>query len=461
MKNLLNLILVVAMTLATSGVAQAERYVLSDTKYDWSGLANSITSASKSDYEKAHDIYTWLTNNIAYDVTYSIHYADQTYENKRGVCQGYCELFARLGEAVGLRSEVVCGKSKDRDGKIGDIGHAWLFVYTNGNSGIFVDPTWGAGAVTDGRFEKSPNEDWFHVDPAWMIFSHYPDDEMFQLLESKIDYSTFTRLPSFRPELAKMGYKADEFLSKSLSGKAPEIPEFYSSVYNEHARAIKVPQDAVLHIGTEYEFYAVPNGSSRFAIINEGRFEEDWLPAGDYKGVRFMPSKPGTLRLSAKSSGDSWYTIAEYKVAAPTAAETARLEEKYPYLSKCFEDMADCNLHNYKALGVDGTRVLKAIKSENIKRLPTLYETMGCRPVDVPWNGQLTAGKSYRFVLYPGSAQKFAVVNDGNWMTDWTVDPTTGNIIMTIEAATPGDLNVYATGETEDNYHGVLKYTVK
>lgn len=449
------------MVFTVTGIARAERYVLSGTKYDWSGLANSITSASKPDYEKAHDIYNWLTNNIAYDVTYSIHYADQTYENKRGVCQGYCELFVRLGEAVGLRSEVVCGKSKDSDGKIDDDGHAWLFVYTNGNSGIFIDPTWGAGGVSDGRFEKNPNEDWFHVDPAWMIFSHYPDDEMFQLLESKIDYMTFTRLPSFRPYLAKMGYKAEEFLSKSLSGNVPEIPEFYSKAYNEHTRAIKIPQEAVLHIGTEYEFYAIPNGGSELAIINEGRFEEEWLPAGDYKGVRFMPSKPGTLSLSAKSSGDSWYTITEYKVASPTEAETARLEEKYPYLSPLFDSMNNCNISNYQSLGVDGTRLLKAIKTENIRKLPTLYDSMGCRPVDVPWNGQLTCGKSYRFVITPGSARKFAIVNNDNWMSDWTVDPSTGNIVMTIDAVAPGELYVYATGETEAKYHGVLKYTVK
>ena len=107
MKRFLKLPLLCALMYAAFSI-EAESYV-HDTKYDWSGLANSITSSSKPDYEKARDIYTWLTHNIAYDTSYSIHTADETYENKRGVCQGYCEMFYRLGEAVGLRSDIIFG----------------------------------------------------------------------------------------------------------------------------------------------------------------------------------------------------------------------------------------------------------------------------------------------------------------------------------------------------------------
>ncbi len=112
--------LILASVLFCSAGASAQSAPLSPSKYDWSGLANSVTSTDKTAYAE----------NISYDTTYSIYTADGTYENRRGVCQGYSELFCRIAEAVGLRADIVTGKTKDADGSIPDMGHAWLFVYT-------------------------------------------------------------------------------------------------------------------------------------------------------------------------------------------------------------------------------------------------------------------------------------------------------------------------------------------
>lgn len=158
------------------------------------GLANTVE-------DKAKAIYHWLCDNIAYDTTYQIHDADRCWETKRGVCQAYCELFVHLAKAVGVTADIVIGKSKEQNGKVSDKDHSWIFVYTHGYDGIFIDPTWGAGYVNDGVFTPSPNDKWFDVDPNWLIFTHYADDSEWNDKASTIvSYEQFEKLPFYEPQ---------------------------------------------------------------------------------------------------------------------------------------------------------------------------------------------------------------------------------------------------------------------
>lgn len=151
----------------------------------------------------ARRIYDWLCDNIQYDTTKSIHDADTCWRTKKGVCQAYCELFCHIaGDRLNL--EVVGGKCKMPDGNISETSHAWLYVYTDGYKGIFIDPTWGAGGINDGRFVQSVNRDtWFDVDPAWMIFSHYPENGDMKMLDYDISEEQFKQLPILYPNSDK------------------------------------------------------------------------------------------------------------------------------------------------------------------------------------------------------------------------------------------------------------------
>lgn len=439
--------------------AYAETYI-SETKYDWSGLAESITSASKPDYEKASDIYKWITKNIAYDTSYSIRTADDTYENQCGVCQGYCELFYRLADAVGLRSEIIFGRSKDLYGRIDDMGHAWMFVYTNGNSGILIDPTWGAGTVDNGRFERKVTDDWFHVDPKWMIFTHFPDEEESQLIADKVDFGTFSRLPSLRPSLGKFGYEADEMLAKCLAGADPQLPTFYDTTISQYCGGVRFPKEATLRVGSDYEFYAVPKSGTRLVVRNGDNCVYDWQDCGDYKGVRFMPAEGGRLCVGAVE-GNRINIFAEYTVADPTAEDIERLEGAYPLMSPSLVRLPNFNKDVYEELGIDGASLLKAVKSEKVTSLPKVYTKSGCRPVEIPWNGQLKAGKSYTFVFTPGKGARFAAVNNQKWHTEWTQDASTGYIILTTGDLSVGKLGIYASPDENEMFDGVLEYEVK
>ena len=151
--------------------------------------------------EKARAIYNWICENIAYDTTKQIHDAETCYKTKRGVCQAYCELFCYMAEVTGLTAEIITGITKDAEGKISSDKHSWVFVYTHAYDGIFIDPTWGAGAINEGRFVQGDNRDtWFNVDPAWMIFSHYPDNNNMQMLDLDVSEEQFKQLPIQYPD---------------------------------------------------------------------------------------------------------------------------------------------------------------------------------------------------------------------------------------------------------------------
>ena len=175
---------------------------LHESRIDYSKHVHEIVGLATGIEDKAKAIYHWLCNNIAYDTTYQIHDADRCWETKRGVCQAYCELFVLLAKQVGITAEIISGKSKSPNGKISDKDHAWIFVYTHGYDGIFIDPTWGAGSVQNGIFTASPNDTWFDVDPDWLIFTHYAEDAGWNSYASakEVSYEQFEKLPFFEPQ---------------------------------------------------------------------------------------------------------------------------------------------------------------------------------------------------------------------------------------------------------------------
>ena len=181
------------------------------------GLARELVRGLDSDREKAHAIYRWLGENIAYNVEglYSGDLGDNSPEavlrDRIAVCAGYARLFDAMSREVGLESEVVSGRTRTDGDELppslrdSDTNHAWNAVKLEGRWHL-LDPTWGAGSVTEERkFVREPNDEWFVVDPAVFIYSHLPADEKWQLLDSPVGRSDFENLPNLRPEFFNLG----------------------------------------------------------------------------------------------------------------------------------------------------------------------------------------------------------------------------------------------------------------
>ena len=125
-----------------------------------------------------------------------IPHAETCYRTRMGVCQAYCELFSYMAEAVGVTAEIIIGITKDANGNVSQEKHSWIFVYTHEYDGIFIDPTWGAGAVDGVKFVRNQdNSTWFNVSPYWLIFSHFPDQPFWKKLDINISEEQFRQLP--------------------------------------------------------------------------------------------------------------------------------------------------------------------------------------------------------------------------------------------------------------------------
>ena len=99
---------------------------VSATKYDYSVVATDITAGCTTKIEQAEAIYRWMCQHVAYDTEHKIHTADECWDERKGVCQAYCELYYRLAEPLGLHCTIISGVTKDSKENISDDGHAWL-----------------------------------------------------------------------------------------------------------------------------------------------------------------------------------------------------------------------------------------------------------------------------------------------------------------------------------------------
>ena len=173
---------------------------LSRLRTDITAEVTSIIGNAVTVEEKARAIYDWICDNIAYDTTMQIFDAETCWKTRRGVCRAYCELFCHMAEIAGLTADIVSGKIKTPDGKVAEDKHAWIFVYTHAYEGLLIDPTWGAGAICEGKFIKSNDKSmWFNVSPYWMAFSHFPDQDYWTKLDINITEGQFESLPYLVP----------------------------------------------------------------------------------------------------------------------------------------------------------------------------------------------------------------------------------------------------------------------
>lgn len=169
-------------------------------------LTTYLTKDAQSDLEKVRAFYVWVTDNIKYDTKLAFgkpidphkrHEKEQypsVLKTKRGVCEGYANLFQELCTTAGIPAEIVTGYSKNQKGRVSRIGHAWNAVQID-HQWFLVDNTWGAGYVDGDKKKFHPHfqEKYFLGDPNEFIQNHYPHDYIFQLLDTPVAFTEFKK----------------------------------------------------------------------------------------------------------------------------------------------------------------------------------------------------------------------------------------------------------------------------
>jgi transglutaminase/protease-like cytokinesis protein 3 len=156
--------------------------------------------------------------NIEYDTVsfFTKNYADQepvgVFNNKKGVCAGYANLYKYLCDQLQLHCEIVSGYSKgygfdDQHRVKPEVDHAWNVVEIYQHK-YLIESTWGAGNLTNTKqFQRALSVYYFLPRPEQMIYHHLPEDEQWQLLKHPITIEQFSCMPLLKPEYFKFNLK--------------------------------------------------------------------------------------------------------------------------------------------------------------------------------------------------------------------------------------------------------------
>ena len=106
----------------------------------------------KTEEEKTYKIYSWIIDNLNYDISASNQPIYQTFVNKKAVCFGYASLLHDMLSAAGIMSSYISGYTSYNNLSYNDVFsynindncHAWIYAYVN-NKVLIMDPTWADG----------------------------------------------------------------------------------------------------------------------------------------------------------------------------------------------------------------------------------------------------------------------------------------------------------------------------
>jgi len=229
-------------------------------------LAELLTASDTTDKQKVTSIFTWITENIAYNVrrfennnTYRYAVLDeeeddddsisplkplyervaiQVLKRRAAVCGGYANLFKALCTYAGIRCEVITGLGRTNAGKIDKrftSNHRWNAVYFD-TAWHLLDVTWASGYINfNNRFERVYNPYYFLTPPEEFIKEHYPEDPRWTLLPnppvvneffySPFKTTSFNRfyIKSFSPVSGIINAKVGDSIVFEIEAERPEM----------------------------------------------------------------------------------------------------------------------------------------------------------------------------------------------------------------------------------------------
>lgn len=475
LKSLVILLLSTLAIYSGEGYAHAmesstDQSPLPHTKYNYQPLAESIVAGCSSEYDKAKAIYEWLCRNIAYDTTYTIYHADECYEQRRGVCQAYCELYYHLARSVGIYSRIITGKSKDIDGSVSSSGHSWIYSVVD-NKGIFLDATWGAGSLVDGKFERNDYIwMWFDINPKFLIFTHFPDDETEQFIYPALSYREFLSLPHATDDWVTYRLNIDHMFDRARSGNL-RLPVFYSSQgIAPNLEIIDMPFERALRVGQRYTFrIKLKSDQFRLSLINNKYYTEldEWQYEGNgvYK-IDYMVRDIHGVNLTFKQGdAENWRILLQYAVTAPTAEDWNNVAKSYPLSHPDVKRVGHLLVDEWRDAGVDDSSLAELIMHNNVSELPIIYTGYGKHQqiIAIPMHYKLCVGKTYRFSFKPRNDNKWAIIEshatgDTVWHSEFETS-SDGTLTISITPTSVGKLAI-STNISGNSYHHCIGYEI-
>lgn len=176
-----------------------------------------------NEIEKCRVIFRWLATKNLKEMTFDNVERGSPEEVLMGLKTGkttYAMVFDTMCNYAGLHSKIISGYAKGADYRPGQKfqpgsnQHSWNAVYIYG-TWCLIDAHWAARRIigkqaTTEEFHYQLDEYFFLTEPAQLIFTHFPDDPKWQLLERPVTLEEFENMPHMKPQFFKYGL---EFVS--------------------------------------------------------------------------------------------------------------------------------------------------------------------------------------------------------------------------------------------------------
>ena len=188
-----------------------EKHVKQAKADNLSGLVDQLISGEDDVFKQVKNIHDWVALNISYDAKQYFsaditkeQSSSEVFKTKLAVCEGYSNLFLQMCSYAGIKSTKISGYARGAGFSISDneqinSNHAWNAVFLDGNW-YLVDSTWDAGYLKGRHFKQEYETSYLFLEPENMIYTHYPEIKMWQLLEHPIESSEYQDLPYLRGE---------------------------------------------------------------------------------------------------------------------------------------------------------------------------------------------------------------------------------------------------------------------
>jgi hypothetical protein len=177
-----------------------------DPKGSIARLAKYLVSGTDDPFLQVKNIHDWVAENISYNFpallsgSIPAQGAVDILKSRTAVCEGYSQLFSALCTSASIENTVIHGYSRGYGSSVlvedtpNVDNHAWNAVRIRGDW-YLVDCTWDSGFISDNKFVRGYTTSYFFLPPEGMIFSHYPHDARWQLLDTPVTVSRFVNLP--------------------------------------------------------------------------------------------------------------------------------------------------------------------------------------------------------------------------------------------------------------------------
>ncbi len=281
--------------------------------------ARTLVRGATTDSARAARLYEWTARNLSYDARGYLTgrvgsmKPEAGWKSRSAVCEGFVQLYRRMADEVGLRTEIVEGYAKGFDYRPGqrirDANHAWIAAHIDG-AWRLLDPTWGAGLVVNSSFQPEFSWAYFFTRPDVLQLSHHPEDRKWQLAAAPLSKREFERMPAVPRLLVDAGFSPDQLRAAGLRRNAayPLVGSIQGGV-----RVVRAPADGVLAEDAPVSFEIVWPNAREVAVVSGGSWTQLQREGHTFRGGTVAVGDVVQL-VGKRGDSDEYQTLLHYRV---------------------------------------------------------------------------------------------------------------------------------------------------